>query len=430
MNKFQSFGWETNPNLSDFKTSFPSLNKDIKTDWLIIGGGLTGLSALNQLKKQNVSDKITMVDADKIGQGSSSRNSGFLVDSTLNNGATTISSIKEYKEKYALNLAGISELKAIVDEKKINCDWSANGKYHAAANKSEFFKLKKFHNLLMKIGISCEEFHQDELSNLLGTNFYKYAIKTNGGILLNPQKLCLGLVPKICKGIDVYENTKIEKFNIDQGPLAYTNEGFKIQAKKIIVAINSWMPELNIKQKYSIPLVLTSSITRPLTSKERSEIGNPKPWGVLSVKPAGATLRYTNDHRIMIRNTSEPILKTNFNFKKYIEKHKQGLKRRFPQFTDIDIENSWSGFISISRNGKPVFGNLNGKIFYAGVYNGGGLGLSVLFGAAMIDSALNLKNSRLKLVENFPQANRLPPLSQIFALMKIKLDQIFGADES
>ena len=57
----------------------------------------------------------------------------------------------------------------------------------------------------MKIGISCEEFHQDELLNLLGTNFYKYAIKTNGGILLNPQKLCLGLVPKICKGIDVYE---------------------------------------------------------------------------------------------------------------------------------------------------------------------------------------------------------------------------------
>ena len=59
MNKFQSFGWEINPNLSDFKTSFPSLSKDIKTDWLIIGGGLTGLSALNQLKKQNVSDAIT-----------------------------------------------------------------------------------------------------------------------------------------------------------------------------------------------------------------------------------------------------------------------------------------------------------------------------------------------------------------------------------
>ena len=82
MNKFQSFGWEINPNLSDSKTSFPSLNKDIKTDWLIIGGGLTGLSALNQLKKQNVTDTITMVEATKIGNGSSSRNTGYLVDSS------------------------------------------------------------------------------------------------------------------------------------------------------------------------------------------------------------------------------------------------------------------------------------------------------------------------------------------------------------
>ena len=79
---------------------------------------------------------------------------------------------------------------------------------------------------------------------------YKY-IKTNGGILLNPQKLCLGLVPKICKGIDVYENTKIEKFDIDQGALAYTNEGLKIQAKNN--CCNKFrMPKLKIKQDFSI----------------------------------------------------------------------------------------------------------------------------------------------------------------------------------
>ena len=101
MNTFQSFGWETNPNLNYNNKNFPSLNEDINTDWLVIGGGLTGLSALNQLKKYNITDKVIMVDAGKIGQGSSSRNSGFLVDSTLNNGATTISNIKDYKQKYA-----------------------------------------------------------------------------------------------------------------------------------------------------------------------------------------------------------------------------------------------------------------------------------------------------------------------------------------
>ena len=203
MNTFQSFGWETNPNLNYNNKNFPSLNEDTNTDWLVIGGGLTGLSALNQLKKYNITDKVIMVDAGKIGQGSSSRNSGFLVDSTLNNGATTISNIKEYKQKYALNLAGISELKNMVTENSISCDWTAKGKYHAAANNNEFHKLRKFRDLLTDVGIDFNEFNQKELLNSLGTNFYKYAIKTSGGILLNPQKLLQGLVFKICKNSNV-----------------------------------------------------------------------------------------------------------------------------------------------------------------------------------------------------------------------------------
>ena len=78
---------------------------------------------------------------------------------------------------------------------------------------------------------------------------------------------------------------------------------------------------------------------------------------------------------------------------------------------------------------QASFGNLDEKIFFAGAYNGGGLGLSVLFGAAMIDSALKIKNSRLNLVESFPQANRLPPFPKIAALLRLKLDQIFGSNE-
>ena len=430
MNTFQSFGWEINPNLNYKNKNFPSLNEDINTDWLIIGGGLTGLSALNQLKKYNITDKVIMVDAGRIGQGSSSRNSGFLVDCTLNNGATTISNIKDYKQKYALNLAGISELKNLVTENNISCDWTAKGKYHAAANNNEFYKLRKFRDLLTDVGIDFNEYHQKELLNLLGTNFYKYAIKTSGGILLNPQKLLQGLVFKICKNSNVYEDTKIVNFSIDREPQAITSKGFKINARKIIIATNAWLPELKIKKNHSIPLILTSSITRRLTNKECSEIGNPKPWGVLSVKPTGATVRYTNDHRIMIRNTSEPLLNSKINLKKCIEKHKEGLLKRFPSFCNIDFENSWSGLISVSRNGKPVFGKLNEKVYYAGVYNGGGLGLSVLFGAAMVDSALKVNNTRLNIVSNFPQANTLPPFPKMAAYLRIKLDQIFGSNET
>ena len=430
MKKLQNFGWELNPKLINSRIKYPSLKSNIDSDWLIVGAGLTGLSALNQLKKYNINQKITLVDAGRIGQGSSSRNSGFLVDSTLNNGATSILNLKDYKKKYALNLAGMSELRTLVNDNNIDCDWTENGKFHAAANKSEFYKLKRFRDLLSASGISFKEIHESELVKLLGTEFYKYAIKTTGGVLLNPQKLIQGLIQKILKNIDIFENTQIIGFDAKERPKAITSNGIVINAKKIIVAVNSELPNLNIKRYSSLPLILTSSITRKLTQEEQSLLGDPSPWGVLSVKPTGATVRYTNDKRILIRNTSSPFINSNENIHKNKIFHKNGLVKRFPQLKYLDFENSWSGLISVSRNGNPIFGNIRDKIFYAGVFNGGGLGLSVLYGAAMIDNAIKVSNTRLNIVKEYPKANLLPPFPKMAVFLKITLDKIFGSNEA
>ena len=70
-----------------------SLRQNIKTlenescDWLIIGAGYTGLSAARKLS-QLLPNKATLVDAQLAGEASS-RNSGYLVDTTLNDGFTS-----------------------------------------------------------------------------------------------------------------------------------------------------------------------------------------------------------------------------------------------------------------------------------------------------------------------------------------------------
>ena len=42
MEKFSNFGWETDANHGSFVNKYPSVEKNIDTDWLIIDGGLTG----------------------------------------------------------------------------------------------------------------------------------------------------------------------------------------------------------------------------------------------------------------------------------------------------------------------------------------------------------------------------------------------------
>ena len=79
-----------------------SANKVInikECDWLIIGAGYTGLSAARKLGQFHPNSKIILVDAQVAGEGASSRNSGYLVDSTLNDGFTSNKELENYKKK-------------------------------------------------------------------------------------------------------------------------------------------------------------------------------------------------------------------------------------------------------------------------------------------------------------------------------------------
>ena len=87
-------------------------------------------------------------------------------------------------------------------------------------------------------------------------------------------------------------------------------------------------------------------MTRPLTNDEFKSIGEPEEWGVLPVRPMGATIRMTKNRRILIRNTAElhnPFQMSNSELKKRAIKQKIGIKKRFPQLPDNVIVSSCQG---------------------------------------------------------------------------------------
>ena len=77
--------------------------KEVKNNFdcecLIIGAGYTGLSAARKLGQLYSNQKIVIVDAQLAGEGASSRNSGYLVDTTLNDGFTSNKQLEDYKKK-------------------------------------------------------------------------------------------------------------------------------------------------------------------------------------------------------------------------------------------------------------------------------------------------------------------------------------------
>ena len=81
------------------RNKIKTLSSDLDCEWLIVGAGYTGLSAARKLGQIYPNQKILLVDAQLAGEGASSRNSGYLVDTTLNDGFTSNKELENYKKK-------------------------------------------------------------------------------------------------------------------------------------------------------------------------------------------------------------------------------------------------------------------------------------------------------------------------------------------
>ncbi len=389
-----------------------TLSSNLDCEWLIIGAGYTGLSAARKLGQIYPNQKILLVDAQLAGEGASSRNSGYLVDTTLNDGFTSNKELDNYKKKTDIYNLGIKAVKKFIKEYQVDCDWNECGKFFASSNLEDKKILKNFSNTLSKLGFEHNILTNEELKKRLGTNFYNIALFTKGGILLHPGKLVRAMVDTLPDNVNLYENSSLLNWNKINNRIICNFKNGSIKTKKIIFATNGFLKSLGIKSNYNFPITLTASMTRPLTNEEFISIGEPKEWGVLPVRPMGATVRITRDRRILIRNTAEvynPYQMSKSELHKRSLKQRLGINKRFPQLPDDIIQSSWSGIVSRTRNSSQIFEKIDENVFVAGCYNGSGIGVGTLFGEQIAIKASNENTKEIEIIETRNKPTWLPP---------------------
>ena len=405
--KFCSWINDLNP-----RTGIQSLQQDESCEWIIIGAGYTGLSAARKLGQLHPNQKIILIDAQLAGEGASSRNSGYLVDTTLRDGFASSKDLENFKKKANIYELGIQVVKKFIKEHQVDCDWNECGKFYASSNYIDERILKNFSETLTKLGFEHNIFYNSELKKILGTSFYNIALHTKGGVLLHPGKLVRAMIETLPENVQLFENTSLLKWETTNDKVKCYFKNGTIDSQKIIFATNGFLKSLGIKKNYNFPLTLTASMTRSLSNEEFKSIGEPKEWGVLSVRSMGATIRMTKDKRILIRNTAEvhnPLKMSKMDLDKRSFKQKIGIKKRFPQLPDDIIQSSWSGIVSRTRNSSQIFEKIDTNVFVAGCYNGSGIGVGTLFGEQIAIKASNETSEEINVIEQKKDPTRLPP---------------------
>ena len=394
------------------RSNIKVLNKNKSCEWLIVGAGYTGLSAARKLSELHPNQKIIIVEAQLAGEGASGRNSGYLVDTTLNDGFTSNRELSSYQKKIDIYKLGIDTVKKFIKKYQVECDWNETGKYFASSNYSDQKKLIDFGNTLTKLGFENNLLNKEELSKKLGTSFYNLALYTKGGILLHPGKLVRAMIDLLPKNVELIEQSQLLEWEKNKDSIYCKFKNNNLVAKKIIFCTNGFLRSLGIKENYNFPLTLTASMTRPLTNKEFKLIGEPKEWGVLPVRPMGATVRMTKDKRILIRNTAEvhnPFRMNDKELKKRSLNQKIGIQKRFSILPNDILESSWSGVVSRTRNSSQIFEKINDNIFVAGCYNGAGIGVGSLFGEQIAIKASNGHSKEIEIIDLKNKPTWLPP---------------------
>ena len=122
---------------------------------------------------------------------------------------------------------------------------------------------------------------------------------------MHPGKLVKAMIDTLSSNVELYEESQLLEWKKNTDTIYCKFKSNNIVTKKVIFCTNGFLRSLGVKKNYNFPITLTATMTRPLSDSEFKSIGEPKEWGVLPVRPMGATVRMTKDKRILIRNTAE-----------------------------------------------------------------------------------------------------------------------------
>lgn len=213
--------------LNEKDKNFQKIDKDMEVDVLIVGGGLTGLSTMLELKDSKLN--VVLVERNTCGHGVTSRSTAkitYLQEKIYAN-------IRSFVNEEAASIYLKSQLDAIellnnhIKKYKIDCDLTQVSSYLFTNDEKNVEKLNQEYDFLIKNHIDVKKEKLEDVPNIM-------ALKVDDTYTFHPLKYVLAL--KNILSNHIYEHSKVEDIKKDQDYYYAKVNGFIIRAKYVVIA--------------------------------------------------------------------------------------------------------------------------------------------------------------------------------------------------
>ena len=398
--------------------SCPVLEESVIADWLVIGAGFAGLAAARRLRQLHPKASIAVLEARRIAEGPTGRNSGFMIDLPHNlasddyAGALDADRIQTAMNRSAISFArdaaGEYDMagEAFVVSGKTNAAASAKGMRHNLAYAKHLGTLGETHELL----------DGRQMQEICGSDYYRSGLYTPGTAMLQPALFVRGMaVGLAAQGVNIYENSPVVGLSRAAGIWTARTSGGSVQSPNVILAVNGHVESFGFFKQRLMHVCLYASMTRPLTEDEQRRLGGERVWAFTPADPMGTTVRKvagTGGTRIILRNgfTWNPTRSVDeARLNRFGDAHEKTFKARFAMLDHVGMEYCWGGLLCLSRNNVAAFGEVDEGLFSACCQNGLGAAKGTVSGMLAAELASGNETDHLRYMLAQPQPSRLPP---------------------
>ncbi len=357
------------------------LREDASSEVVVIGGGLTGLSAALHLAKRGKA--VTVIEAKTIGFGGSGRNNGQVIPTLAAvEPDAMIARHGEVGERF-VNLVkdSANDLFDLVRKHKIDCDAEQTG-WFQPSHSVDYLRLSEARvSAWQRLGAPAQMLDAAQSEALLGSKHWFGGMLNPTGGHVNPLKLVQGLA-QVCEaaGVKIYENTPAKSVvRAGDGWQIKTPHGI-LSADAILLATNAYTDDVAPLIKQSIvPITAWQLATQPLTDQQRETV-IPGRQAVSDTRGDLWYFRYDTQNRLitgsslLIRVNAKPRLSHSV---------AKRLETAFPQLGKVAFTHVWSGNVGITQDFYPRFHQFGPNYWGFTGYNGRGLALTVPVGREM-----------------------------------------------
>lgn len=370
--------------------SHPPLAGPTDCDVAVVGGGLAGLSAALDLRRQGLD--VVLLEARDVGFGASGRNGGQAIHGLACDQSVIEQQLglDDARRVWAMSIEALDLLRARIAEHGIDCDWQ-DGYLGLATSPRKGRALAEWAARMDSVyGYPMQCVAPADIRRWIDSPRYHSGVHDPRSGHLHPLKYTRGLAAAAAAaGVRIHEHTAVQSLVPGDRPTLHTAAG-PVRAQQVLLAGNVYLQGVVPSLAPRIMPVGTYIACSEVLDRALADSLIPSRSAACDTNFVLDYFRTTPDHRMLYGGRVSYSTVTPARLADCL---RQRMVQTFPQLARARVEYAWGGFVDISLNRAPDFGRLPPErpggpqnVYYLQGFSGHGLALTGLAGRLVAEA--------------------------------------------